>query len=110
MSQFATNGSSGIYKNNSCGLSLAALRYIRYLPIVKLWPRHVCTVVISYVSTNVCTYLKLRYLTQAITSDHIMNDLDIICTDTSCVDDGILEELKATSIRDRHGFLCCTDK
>lgn len=34
---------------------------------------------------------KLRYLTQAITSDHIMNDLDIT-TDTSCVDDGILGE------------------
>lgn len=61
---------------------------VHKVPIVKLWPRHICTVVISYVSTNVP---MLRYLTQAITSDHIMNDLDIT-TDASCVDDGFLEE------------------
>lgn len=52
---------------------------VHKVPIVKLWPRHVCsTVAISHVPYLLPTNVpKLRYLTQAITSDHIMNDLDI---------------------------------
>lgn len=50
---------------------------VHKVPIVKLWPRHVCTGVISYLPYVYTNVPKLRYLTQAITSDHIMNDLDI---------------------------------
>lgn len=51
---------------------------VHKVPIVKLWPRHVCsTVAISHVPYLLMYVPKLRYLTQAITSDHIMNDLDI---------------------------------